>query len=448
MRILTFFAVLMMAFLTSSCTREMLTDPSETGNNTNLKSAKPQLKIAVMSDIHYLDPSLLINGAETGDAFQEYLMFDPKLIQYSEPILKEAIAEIIAAKPDILLIPGDLTKDGEKICHDAVAALLGEVAEQGIKIFVVPGNHDINNPEAVTYDGANDFPTGTVTAEEFTTLYAGYGYENAISRDPNSLSYVCEPFNNLWILGIDDCKYEANTTLAIVDGNIKTETMTWIQQQLEKAKKNNITVLGMMHHGIIEHYSNQELLEPGYLTDDWRDQADLLIDAGLRVMFTGHNHGNDISSREKGGNFLFDIETGSLVTPMSPWRLITMDPNYMNITTRRITSVDAVFPGGLDFLSYSDGFITAHLAGIFAWILENRFGVPQEAAVAVAPDFTDAMKAYYAGDEVITTKGQATVDYLKSNPESSFLGNALLSFWTDLTPADNQLTIEMRKKLQ
>jgi DNA repair exonuclease SbcCD nuclease subunit len=39
---------------------------------------------------------------------------------------------------------GDHTKDGELINHESVKDLLQQLADAGIKVFVVPGNHDIN----------------------------------------------------------------------------------------------------------------------------------------------------------------------------------------------------------------------------------------------------------------------------------------------------------------
>jgi hypothetical protein len=84
------------------------------------------IKIAVISDVHYMDPSLLKNGAENGKAFQDYLNADPKLVQYSDAIFKETIAKVKAESPDILLIAGDLTKDGELVSHQSVAALLAQ----------------------------------------------------------------------------------------------------------------------------------------------------------------------------------------------------------------------------------------------------------------------------------------------------------------------------------
>jgi predicted MPP superfamily phosphohydrolase len=435
--------------MAASCTKDpMINEPDQINDQINsFKSAMPHMKIAVMSDIHYLDATLLKNGAAEGAAFQTYLNSDPKLIEFSGPILEKAISEIVAAKPDILLIPGDLTKDGEKVSHETMAILLKQISDHGIKVFVIPGNHDINNPEAMAYDGNNSSPTPTISANDFANIYSGFGYKDAISRDVSSLSYVCQPFNKVWILGIDDCKYYLNGTLATVSGVIKEGTMKWIQDRLAEAKKKNITVFAMMHHGIVEHYAGQETLDPGYVTDNWESNADALADAGLRVLFTGHYHANDITMWANGNNVLFDIETGSLVTPPSPFRIISMDPNNMYLDTKHITSINIPFPPELDFVSYSNIFMSGHLDGIFTYMLSNNpYNLPLGTAAEIAPQFRNAIMAHYAGDEHITPEEQAKDDYVgQLDPQ---LGYVLHSLWTDLSPSDNQYSIEMRKKLK
>jgi hypothetical protein len=299
----------------------------------------------------------------------------------------------------------------------------------------------------MTYDGNNSSPTPTISANDFANIYSGFGYKDAISRDVNSLSYVCQPFNKVWILGIDDCKYYLNGTLATVSGVIKEGTMKWIQDRLAEAKKKNITVFAMMHHGIVEHYAGQETLDPGYVTDNWESNADALADAGLRVLFTGHYHANDITMWANGNNVLFDIETGSLVTPPSPFRIISMDPNNMYIETKHITSIDVPFPAGLDFVTYSNMFLSGHLDGIFTYMLSSPpYNVPSDYIGGIAPLFRNAIMAHYAGDEHITPEEQAKDDYVgQLDPQ---LGYVLHSLWTDLSPSDNQYSIDMRKKLK
>lgn len=443
MKTLKFLFTLIVLCFVAACTKDLPVDElskAPVNGDNELKCKPAQVKIAVVSDIHYMAPSLLMNGAENGLAFQTYLAYDPKLIQFSDPIFRTAISKIQREKPDIVLIPGDLTKDGELVNHQAVASLLQKFIGDGIKVYVVPGNHDINNPEAAQYDGNSATPVPSITAGDFSSIYGDFGYDDAIYRDDNSLSYICQPYNGLWILGIDDCKYLENTNAAIVSGVIKDETMTWILEKLQYAKDNNITVLGMMHHGIVEHFMGQNQLDYGYVTDDWENKADALINSGLKVMFTGHYHANDITMRSSNGNILFDVETGSLVTPPSPYRVVTLSDKSLGISTTRITSINCTFPMGFSFTRFSDQFLSSHLDGYFAYILENMFGVPAEYAGSIAPLFRNGWMAHYAGDEKITPHEQVK-DNMVGDP---LLVGALQGVWTDLPPADNKFHFNMK----
>ena len=443
------FLFLFLALWAVSCTKDFVTiQPEQEADATNeLKSAAIGLKIAVMSDIHYLDQSLMRNGAASGLAFQTYLNSDPKLIEFSDPILREAMSQIIDAKPDILLIPGDLTKDGEKVGHRTMVRLLKQISDHGIKVFVIPGNHDIKNPEAVAYNGNNSSPVPSISANDFADLYADFGYKNAISKDDHSLSYVCRPFPNTWILGIDACKYDENVPggLATVSGEIKQGTLKWIGERLADAKRHNIKVLAMMHHGLVEHYTGQQSLNPGYVIDNWESVSDILADAGLKVVFTGHYHANDISMRVRGNNTLVDVETGSLLTPPSPYRIITMNAARMYIDTKHITSIHAMLPAGLSFVNYSKMFLAGHLDGIFTYMLSSPpYNVPSEYIGGIAPLFRNAFMAHYAGDEHITPGEQLQDDQVALlSPE---LGFALQGIWTDLPPSDNHLILDIWKK--
>ena len=342
-----------------SCTKEHPVDKGPFPIQTTA------VKIAVVSDIHYMDPSLLKNNASAGAAFQSYLDADPKLIEFSDPIFRTVISQLKSENPDILLIPGDLTKDGEKVSHQTMAILLKQLTDAHIRVFVVPGNHDVNNPEAATYDGDKGSPTPSVSASEFSSIYSAYGYGNAIARDPNSLSYVNQLVPGVWLLGLDDCEYEDNKDIAIVAGRIKPETMKWALGWMQEARRKHITVFGMMHHNIIEHYAGQSQLDPGYVTDNWESVSDQFINAGMSVMFTGHYHANDITMRTTGGKEFFDIETGSLVTAPIPYRMIEWKGNEMNIKTKYVTHINAKLPGDLDFPAYANTFPFAASGRLF-----------------------------------------------------------------------------------
>jgi predicted phosphodiesterase len=398
-------------------------------------------KIAVVSDIHYMDPSLVKNNAAGGAAFQAYLDADPKLIEFSDPIFRTVIGQLKAANPDILLVPGDLTKDGERVSHQTMATLLKQLTDAHIKVYVVPGNHDVNNPESATYDGDNASPTPSVSAAEFSSIYAAFGYSNAISKDPNSLSYVNQIFPGLWLMAIDDCEYEDNKNIAIVAGRIKPETMQWALSQLQDAKRRHITVFGMMHHNLIEHYAGQTQLDPGYVTEDWESVSDQFMAAGMSIIFTGHYHANDITRRVTGDKELYDIETGSLVTAPIPYRMITLKGNELDISTKYVTNIPVPLPGGLDFPAYSNLFLSQHLDGYFGYVLSNPpYSLPDDLVTYGAPLFRNAIMAHFAGDEKISPKEQAADDVLgQISPQ---IGGALSALWTDLNPEDNHLKIK------
>jgi len=448
MKILKFFLLFLIISFVAACTKDIPIDDlsqAPANSSTDLKSKPPDLKVAVMSDIHYMDPSLLITD---GSAFQTYLAYDQKLLHLSDPIFRRVLSKIILEKPDIVLIPGDLTKDGEKVSHEAMAGLLQQFSDGGIKVFVVPGNHDINNPEAESYDGDNTNLVPTIDAAEFADIYGNFGYTDAKFRDANSLTYIYELYSNLWILGIDDCKYEDNVDVAIVSGVIKPETMDWIEEKLLYAREHNITVLSMMHHGIVEHFIGQQQLDPGYVTDNYIEDGPRLLADGLKVMFTGHYHANDITMLgSETGDVLLDIQTGSLVTALSPYRVINLSDRGMDIITKRATSINPVNPMGFSFTHYSDQFLATRLDGYFTYFLNAMYGVPNDApdyiAASIAPQFRNAMMAHYAGDENITPKEQAADDWIGANV-SPLLGGALQSLWYDLPPADNRLRINLK----
>ena len=415
--------------------------PVPGGINDHFNFNPGELKIAVLSDLHYMDPSLL---REDGSAFQMYLMQDRKLLAESDAILREIINELLIEKPDLVLISGDLTKDGELVSHQAVIKQLRILEANRIKVLVVPGNHDINNPDAVLFDGDNTEPVPTVSAGQFSSLYAEYGYGSAIARDPNSLSYISEPFKNLFVLAIDANEYYDNTSeYSVTAGNIKDVTMEWIMTQLASLKsKKGKTVIGMMHHGVIEHFMGESVIFPDYLVDDRFTRADELMQAGVKVIFTGHFHGNDAVQQTTGSLTLTDIETGSPVSYNSPYRIINLIDNKMYVTTKHITSID--YPGlnGVPFPEYEASISFEAFSFLAKYMLMSPpYNVPEGFAIQVAPIFSKAMMAHFAGDETISAETYAEIQSVYGI--STGLGNILYGFYTDLPPSDNDLVIDL-----
>jgi 3',5'-cyclic AMP phosphodiesterase CpdA len=437
------FIVPMLMLLIIACNKENLEFRMQPGNrNVNDKFCLNQgsIKIAVLSDLHYMDPSLLKSD---GSAFQLYLMQDPKLLAESGAILQQIIRKLLIEKPDLVLISGDLTKDGELVSHKSLLKQLEILDRNHIKVLVVPGNHDINNPDAKLFDGDNAFPVDNITPDNFRSLYSDYGYRNAIARDPNSLSYVSEPFKNLRILALDANEYYNNTPLyCVVAGTIKDATLEWAKLQLADAKAKGKTVIGMMHHGVIEHFMGESVLFPDYLVDDWSTKADELMNAGLKVIFTGHFHSHDAVQKTLGNLSLTDIETGSPVIYDSPFRIVNVVNNKLYITTQHVDRI--IFPGlnGIAFHKYEKSFSLKGFEFQAKYMLMNPpYNVPEEVADQIAPVFAEAMLAHFAGDETISAEINAKIQAI--NEISPDLANIIYGLYTDLPPADNNLVVDI-----
>ncbi|MCP4088680.1 MAG: metallophosphoesterase, partial [Gammaproteobacteria bacterium] len=282
------------------------------------------------------------------------------------------------------------------------------------------------------------------------------GYGEAIYRDPNSLSYVAEPASGLWLFGLDACQYDENEALGkpVTSGRISQETLDWILEKLGQAKEQNKEVISMMHHGLLEHFTGQSQFNPGseYVVEDWQNISETLAKAGLNLIFTGHYHAQDVVSKTWETASLFDVETGSLSTYPNPYRMVTysQQDNSIDIVSEFITEID-YDTGSLSFPEYAEADLDEGLLGLTYYMLtlppeQGGFGLSAEQAEMLAPHATMGFKGHYAGDETPTQETLAMINTLleSEDPTSKMLGQILYSLWTDLPPADNMLTIQIR----
>ncbi|MFR4122904.1 MAG: metallophosphoesterase family protein, partial [Clostridium sp.] len=117
---------------------------------TKAEPMKNGKRIVLMTDIHYLADSL----TDKGEEFQYMVEHgDGKLTNYVWEITDAAFEQVEALSPDVIILSGDLTLNGEKESHKELAKKLEQVEKDGIQVVVIPGNHDINNRNAASFDG-------------------------------------------------------------------------------------------------------------------------------------------------------------------------------------------------------------------------------------------------------------------------------------------------------
>jgi predicted phosphodiesterase len=433
--------VMMAMIFLMGCEKESVVSPTQHDPVIRSQSSGDgTLKIGVFSDPHYYDPSLGTSGPE----FEMYMAYDRKMIPESHAIMQATVNEMLNENVDIVLVPGDMTKDGELHNHQKVVEFLAQLESAGKKVYVVPGNHDIDNPHAFAYPGTA-VPIPTVSSVEFKSLYDDFGFGEALCSDPNSLTYIASPQDGVWILAMDACNYEGKfSDVSTTGGKFSAATMNWIVSKLQQAQAEGITVIGMMHHGVVEHFPGMEQIFAEYLVLDWQNVADTFVANGLKVVFTGHHHATDISSQGFGRTKIFDIQTGSLVTWQCPYRVIRYDllPNVMNIDNKVITSISGI----PDFQPYAYYFLASGMPLLVVHQL-MQLGLDEPTATALEPLVTATMLAYYHGDEPTMRNEDiiAGIYQLLQHPDPAAqnLGQLLLGIWTDRTE-DSDVIINLR----
>ena len=411
-----------------------------------LAAEKPQdmnLRIAVMSDLHYLSPDMI---ADTAD-FEHALNSDRKLLKESSAILYEKFEQVRADKPDILLVSGDLTKDGEQECHAALAKQLQQLQQDvpGLKIYVINGNHDIRNYNAKNFNTADGkaVPATRTEPEDFKRIY-DFVYSDptvlatftpAEGNKAGGLSYVARPVEGLTVIAMDTCRYSSDNTSNGDDehetsGAISADLEKWVIEQTTAAKARGDLVIGLEHHGLVPHFDVQPTILPMYLVNGYERIAQEYADAGMSVVFTGHMHAVDIAAMTTAaGNTFYDIETGSALTYPCPVRFVDLRRSTVGGETNTYMSVSTKTHIGP--IHYTDP-----ATGV-AYVIDDlteyarEFGFTTAMLKTVAGDFVKSFFGkYLPNDTWPVTKIVANIDQIIDDVAAVPIaeGNNLLDF--------------------
>lgn len=411
-----------------------------------LAAEKPQdmnLRIAVMSDLHYLSPDMI---ADTED-FEHAFNSDRKLLKESSSVLHEMLERVRADKPDILLVSGDLTKDGEQECHAALAKQLQQLQQDipGLKIYVINGNHDIRNYNAKNFNTPDGkaVPATRTHPEDFKRIY-DFVYSDptviatftpAAGNEAGSLSYVARPVEGLTVIAMDTCRYSSDNTSNGDDehetsGAISADLEKWVIEQTAAAKARGDLVIGLEHHGLVPHFDVEPTILPMYLVNGYERIAQEYADAGMSAVFTGHMHAVDIAAMTtKAGNTFYDIETGSALTYPCPIRFVDLRRSTVGGETNTYMSVSTKTHIGP--INYTDP-----ATGV-AYVIDDlteyarEFGFSTAMLKTVAGDFVKSFFGkYLPNDTWPVTKIVANIDQIIDDVAAVPVaeGNNLLDF--------------------
>ncbi|MDO4432821.1 MAG: metallophosphoesterase [Aerococcaceae bacterium] len=261
--------------------------------------------IWIITDIHYLSPTLHDND----EAFRHIQNTGAgKDLVYSNERMQALIEQAKIEKPALLIVSGDLTLNGELESFRELANHFQQLEDNGTHVLVIPGNHDISSGWARSFFGDKQIVAEQVSPKEFEQLFANFGYNQAAAKDAHSLSYVAQPFTNMRFLMIDSNIYthEKSSTAPKTNGILKTETLSWIDEQLAQAKQDNVLIVPIMHHNVLNHH---EMMSSGFQLDNANDLMALYNKHHVNISFSGHIHTQSIQEQSLG-----DVHHTEIVT--------------------------------------------------------------------------------------------------------------------------------------
>ena len=255
------------------------------GKQPDRETEKPQSEkppaLFLATDLHYQAPEM----TDFGTALDAYTKGnDGNIVPYLEAITDAFLEEVTAARPSALILSGDISQNGERKNHEELALRLSRVKEAGIPVLVLPGNHDINHPWSASYYNDRTERVPGVNAQEFYEIYRDFGYDQAISRDGASLSYVYQLDDRYRIMMLDSCIYEP---VHKTGGRIRPETLQWMEEQLEAAKAAGATVIPVAHHNLL---GESKLYPEDCTLENGAQVTELLERYRVPVFLSGHLH--------------------------------------------------------------------------------------------------------------------------------------------------------------
>ena len=282
------------------------------------------LKVMIFSDPHVLHQSLFTSTTD----FSGGLL----LSEYSQELFDAEIAMVKDSMPDVLLLPGDMSNNGDSVSHRYVSNRLKELSALGIQVCVVPGNHDIDEPGAKSYTSV---PTGPIDYGQFRDLYNTFGYQQAESICGDNLSYMIYLGDSLALICLNSAL--SNKEGHQSAGGITESLLSWTEAMAAKAIAAHRYPYAMMHHQIVQHFDNQLMIDndhvancgPNLNSPSLQELQSRLVDAGITTVFTGHAHMHSakdvVPSESVHGRTLYDISSNATSSYGASARVIYFD---------------------------------------------------------------------------------------------------------------------------
>ncbi len=307
------------------------------------------IDVIVLTDTHYYSKKNWVDG--------DPYAFPPAREQLfrrgSEEILRHVFDCLCAeGMPQIVLISGDLTNNGEVTSHEEIRQLLRDLKKRGKRVYVTTATHDYRG-EGVSYGFDKDNKKVEVPAfrrDDLRDFYREFGMDEAVSIHEPTMCYAVDLTPEYRLLALNDDKgYD--------HAGFTDECLDWIRQQAEDARQKGQFLLAMTHHPVLSPSPLYRLIAAGDLLENGEVRAKQFADLDIPCMFTGHSHIHNISSiTSASGNTFYDVSTSALVGFPPNYRTVRFDPDdgKIEIKTTTVDNVPSLDTDGLSLSAFTE----------------------------------------------------------------------------------------------
>ena len=286
-----------------------------------------ELGFAVASDLHYNVPEEELSATNDHEIFW-YANRRASLDNESGLIIDEFLRQCAEDESvQYVLIPGDLADNGRSIFeeHYAVAEKLTAFEkETGKPVFVIPGNHDYGQ-------GENDFKI-----DDFKSCYGDFGYNDALSVMEENGSYTADLGASYRLIALD-----SNDPSKSTEDGMSIKKVMWVLDEAKKAKEEGRYPVLMMHHNLLDHLPMQRIISRNFIVRFHYTTATLFADAGIKLVFTGHEHCSDATSYTTPlGNKIYDFANTALTMYPLQYKVFYINDAEITYRTRTVDTID------------------------------------------------------------------------------------------------------------
>lgn len=286
-----------------------------------------ELGFAVASDLHYNVPEEELTQTNDHEIFW-YANRRASLDNESGLIIDEFLRQCAEDESvQYVLIPGDLADNGRTVWkehYDVAEKLKKFEDETGKSVFVVPGNHDM---------GAADID---FKIADFKEVYADFGYNEALTVLDDSASYTADLGDSYRLIALD-----SNDPSKSTEDGMSIKKVMWVLDEAKKAKEEGRYPVLMMHHNLLDHLPMQRIISRNFIVRFHYTTATLFADAGIKLVFTGHEHCSDATSYTTPmGNKIYDFANTALTMYPLQYKVFYVNDAEITYRTRTVDTID------------------------------------------------------------------------------------------------------------